>query len=107
MTINITHRGIELTPAIKTYVEEKMASLNKYAAGIRHMDVEVGMTNRHHQKGDVFECRAVIQIDGDVMRIEKDAADLYKSIDKVRDHLRVELVKHKEKNRTITIGGRR
>ncbi|MDO8584189.1 MAG: ribosome-associated translation inhibitor RaiA [bacterium] len=97
MTLNITHRGIELTPAIKAYVEEKMASLEKYSADIRHADVEVGMTNKHHQKGDIFECRVVLQVEGDVMRIEREAEDLYKSIDKVRDHLRVELVSRKER----------
>lgn len=91
MTINIHARGIELTPAIKQYAEEKMSSLEKYLDSIRHMDVEVGRAAGHSQKGDVFECKAVVQIGGEVMKIERDAEDLYKAIDKVKDHLRVEL----------------
>lgn len=97
MTLNITQHGMELTPAIKQYVEEKMESLQKYFDSIRHMDVEVGLANGHHQKGNVFECKVVVQVGSDVMRIEKDADDLYKAVDKVRDHLRVELTDWKNK----------
>ncbi|MCK9361130.1 ribosome-associated translation inhibitor RaiA [Patescibacteria group bacterium] len=91
MTINIHARGIELTPAIKQYTEEKMQSVEKYLESIQHMDVEVGRADGHKHKGDVYECKVVVQIGGEVMKIERDAEDLYKAIDKVRDHLRVEL----------------
>ena len=91
MTINISYRGVESTPAIQAYVEEKMQSLDKFSPEIRLIDVEVGLLNQHHQKGKIFECRAVMQLNSDVVRIEKDAEDLYKAIDKVRDHLRVNL----------------
>ena len=97
MTLNITQHGMELTPAIKQYVEEKMESLLKYFDSIRHMDVEVGIANGHSQKGDVYQCKVVVQVGGDVFRIEKDAEDLYKAIDKVKDHLRVELTDWKQK----------
>jgi putative sigma-54 modulation protein len=91
MTINIHARGIELTPAIKQYAEEKMQSLEKYLESIQHMDVEVGRADGHQHKGDVYECKVVAQIGGEVMKIERDAEDLYKAIDKVKDHLRVEI----------------
>lgn len=97
MLITIKHKGMELTPAIRQYVEEKMQSLEKYFNGVWQIDVEVGYANHHHQKGNIYECKAVIQVAGEVMRIEKDAEDLYKAIDKVRDHLRVDLTKWKEK----------
>lgn len=88
MTINITHRGVELTPAIRLYAEEKMLALQKYFEGILHIDVEIGKTTRHHRKGDVFFCVGRVQVPGNVIRIEKDEEDLYKAIDKVKDHLR-------------------
>ena len=97
MTLNIRHHGMELTPVIRLYVEEKMTSLEKYFDSIRHMDVEVGLANHHHQKGNIFECKAVVQIGGDVLKVEKEAEDLYKTIDKVRDHLRVVLTDYKGK----------
>ena len=91
MTLNITHHGIELTPAIKQYVEEKMQSLEKYFESIRHIDVEVGLSNHHHRKGNIFACKAAVQVGSEIMRMEKEAEDLYKAVDKVRDHLRAEL----------------
>ncbi|MBM3204938.1 ribosome-associated translation inhibitor RaiA [Candidatus Uhrbacteria bacterium] len=97
MTINIVHHGMEITPAIRGYVEEKMESLEKYAGDIQHVDVEVGRSTNHHQKGDVFECKAVMSVGGRVIRIQKEEQDLYKAIDKVRDHLRAELSDAKER----------
>jgi putative sigma-54 modulation protein len=97
MTLNISHRGLEMTPAIHDYVEEKMLSLEKYFDNIRHMDVEVGLTTHHHQKGDIFFCKVVMQIDGDVERIEKETDDLYKAVDEVKDALRIQLTELKRK----------
>lgn len=104
MTINIIHHNIELTPAIKRYTEEKMQSLLKYFDSITHIDVELGIKNHHHKKGKIYECKAVVQIAGDVMKLEKDADDQYKAIDKVKDHLRVELTKLKGKLQDRDVG---
>lgn len=97
MTINISHRGFELTQAIKDFVEEKMQSLTKYADTIQHMDVEVGLTSGHHNKGAIYACKVVLQMDGKAMTFAREEEDLYKAIDKVRDHLRVELTDWKRK----------
>ena len=91
MTLNISHRGIDLTQAIHQYVEEKMQSLGKYSQDIEHIDVEVGLTSGHHQKGKIYQCKANVQASGKMIHLEKEAEDLYKAIDKVRDHLRAEL----------------
>lgn len=99
MTINITHRGLELTPAITEHIHEKMTSLAKYEDHLDHLDIEVGMTSHHHQKGDIFFCKVGASVHGDVIRLEKEEQDLYKAIDKVKDHLRVELADRKERIR--------
>lgn len=101
MTINIVHQKIELTSAIRAFAEEKMRSLEKYGDSVQHIDIEVGRSNGHQQKGDVFFCKAIVQLPGHTMRVERDAEDLYKAIDKVRDHLRVEVAdwKHAQTDR--------
>lgn len=92
MTLNIKHRQIELTEAIKAYVISKMDALTKYANLIRHTDVEVGKGSAHHKNGDVFLCKAVFElVNGKVLRIDRESSDLYKAIDKVHDHARQEL----------------
>ncbi len=97
MTINIRAVGIDLTPAIRSYVEEKFQTLEKYTDLIQFIEVDLGRDTNHHQKGDVYMCSAVIQIPGDVLKIEKHEEDLYKAIDKVKDHFRDALVQIKEK----------
>src|SRR6185369_1315124 len=97
MTINIRAHDMELTPAIRDYAEEKMQSLEKFHDSIRHIDIEVGRAGGHHHKGDVYECKVNVQIGGKVMQVDREAEDLYKAIDKVRDHMRVELTEWKRK----------
>ncbi len=96
MTTTITAKQIELTPAIRQYAEEKMGTLLKYLDSIRHIDVELGRDTNRHQKGDVYVCKANVQIGSKVMQVEREEDDLYKAIDKVRDHLRVELADWKK-----------
>ena len=86
---------MELTQAIRDYAEEKMQSLEKFMDSIRHIDIEVGRAGGHHHKGDVYECKVNVQIGGKVMQVDREAEDLYKAIDKVRDHMRVELTEWK------------
>lgn len=97
MTINIRATGMELTPAIRQYVEDKMNSLEKYAHDIMQMDVTVGMDTNHHNKGEIYSCASNVEVKGDMLRVERNAEDLYKAIDKVRDHLRELLAQRKEK----------
>ncbi len=97
MTINIRAQGMELTDAIRSYTEDKMSSLEKYTREILVTDVVVGKETSHHHKGDIFKCSAVLQIPGDVLKVEREEDDLYKAIDKVRDHLRETLAQRKER----------
>lgn len=99
MTINIRATGMELTPAIRQYVEEKFAMLEKYDSRILIVDVDLNMDTHHHQKGEIYSCSATMQVPGDVLRVEKHEEDLYKAIDKVKDHLREILTERKEKLR--------
>jgi len=98
MVINIRAVHIELTQAIREYVEEKMNSLSKYDDGILLIDVDLGKDTNHHQKGDVFSCSAKVEVTGDLIVVEKTTETLYKAIDKVRDHLREMLAERKDKN---------
>ena len=99
MVINIHATGIELTEALKKYVEEKMTGLEKFFSNIQTMDIDIGLRNHHHQKGEIYYAECNVGIPNKLVRVEKDAVDLYKAIDKVRDHLKVELQDAKGKLR--------
>lgn len=97
MNINIRAIGMELTPAIRQYAEEKFTSLEKFANDIMQIDVDLGKATNHHNKGKIMHCAVVMQLKGEVIKIEREAEDLYKAIDKVKDHLRETLAQKKEK----------
>ena len=99
MTINVKAKGIEMTPSIHEFSEEKAQSLDKYADNIKHVDVEVGKQSDNNHLGDVFFCKMIVDVNGHVIVVERESDDLYKAIDKVRDHLRVEITDWKEKQR--------
>lgn len=99
MNINIRGTNIELTEALKNYAEEKIGELQKYFENIRQADIDIGLRSHHHHKGDIFYAEVNLHVPGELVRVVKEEADLYKAIDKVKDHLKVDLQKRKEKMR--------
>lgn len=99
MNINIHGTGMELTEAIKNYAEEKIQSLTKFFDNIQSADIDVGMQSHHHTKGKIYYAEVNLDVPGKVIRVVKESEDLYKAIDKVRDHLKEELDHMKEKMR--------
>lgn len=97
MQINITGKGIDLTEAIKDYVNKKFEGLDKFYDRIIRANVSVGMETKHHVKGQVFVCECKLEIPGNDVFASKNEKVLYKAIDKVRDYLEGELKKHKAK----------
>ena len=97
MTITIRATNMEMTETIRAYAEEKFMSLEKFFDNIQTIDIDMGVNSNHHQKGNIFYTVANVTIPGKLLRVERDSEDLYKSIGKVKDHLRVELHDMKEK----------
>lgn len=99
MVTNIHASNIELTPVLKDYAEKKVESLTKFFPNIIQADIDIGMNSHHHNKGKIFYAEVNLHLEGDLVRVVKEEEDLYKAIDKVKDHLKVELEKRKEKLR--------
>ncbi|GMU25473.1 ribosome-associated translation inhibitor RaiA [Patescibacteria group bacterium] len=99
MYINIQPKSMELTDAVKSYCEEKFHMLEKYYDHIEEINCELGMTSRKHNKGSIYTCTGHLFVPGKDFYVEKQEEDLYKAIDKVKDHLQEMLVDWKEKKR--------
>ena len=99
MRINIKATKIELTQEIKDYVQEKMDMLEKYLGDIQvlHCDVEVGMSVGGQNKGKIYRAEANLEVLGNLLRVEKTEKELFKAIDKVKDHLTRSIKRYKEK----------
>ena len=112
MKINIKATNFELTPAIKEYIEEKIGGLEKF---IHNPDdsvqawVEVGLTTRHHQKGDIYRAEIQIRLPRveNGIRTESEQEDLYTAIDDARNEMKLELLKVKGKKRSLALRGAR
>ena len=89
MKINIKATGIQLTPAISSYVEKKVGSLEKYVSGVPEVmaQVEVGKSTQHHKTGNVFRAEVHLIGPGLDQYAFEETPDLYASIDKVKDEI--------------------
>lgn len=101
MQIKIKATQIELTDSIRNYIQEKMDMLDKYLGDIvvTNCDFEIEKTKSNQNKGKIFRAEANLSVPGEMIRVEKTANDLYKSIDKVKDHLPRSIKRYKEKRR--------
>ena len=99
MKIKIKATKFELTDAIRNYIETKMGMIEKYLGDIKaiNCDFEVEKAVGGQHKGDIFRAEINLQVPRQILRIEKTEKDLYKAIDKVKDHLELIIKKYKEK----------
>lgn len=102
MKINIKATNLDLTSALKEYIEEKIGALAKFVKrwdleGVVEIWLEVGRTTKHHNKGDVFRAEADVRLPGKILRAEEADSDVRVAVDRVRDKLKKEIEKYKAK----------
>ncbi|MCE9628826.1 MAG: ribosome-associated translation inhibitor RaiA [Candidatus Vogelbacteria bacterium] len=111
MRLNIKATGMELTGALRQYVENKVGYLEKFvnpndASAIA--EVEISKVSNHHKSGDIFRAEINLTRAGTkLVREEVTDEDMYAAIDMVKDAL-IETLSS-EANKKITLfrkGGR-
>jgi ribosomal subunit interface protein len=101
MQLTIKTRDLDLTPALKEWIDEKIGSLDKFMTRFEEQgdvlcEVEVSRASKHHHKGDVFYAEAQIMLPGRRIRATHQDFDARVALDKVRDTLHREILKYKE-----------
>jgi len=103
MIINIKTTNLKLTPAIESYINQKIErDLSKFIKrldekGAAELFVEIARTTRHHRQGDIFRAEANLRLPGKVLRAEAEEWDIRVVIDQVKDKLQREIKKYKER----------
>lgn len=93
MKFNIHGNKIDVTPAIKSYIEEKIGRLDKYLENPEGVTASVVIkVTGNEQKVEV-----TIPIQKIILRGEEAHKDLYASIDKVSDKMERQIRKNKTK----------
>ncbi len=93
MKYNIRGQRMEVTDALREYVEKKLSRLDKYFETPPQSDVNVTLSvTKGHQAVEVM-----IPLPGAMLRAEEKRDDMYASIDFVVDKLERQIRKHKTK----------
>lgn len=89
----ITHGNIRLTPALRTFVEqkaEKLMRLTKTLGNDVLIRIELGRTTEHHRKGKIFRAEINCDIPGirvGVLRAEVEHWDLRTAFEQAVEEL--------------------
>lgn len=102
MRIIIEAIRIEVTPALKTFIDRKLEPLGKFVKKFEKEDeaeffLEISRTTKHHHKGLVFRAEANLKIGGTMLRAEANAENARTAIDALKDELKQEVLRFKEK----------
>lgn len=91
MQINLTGRHIEITEALKDYVDSKFSKLERHFENINNVHVILNV----EKLKQIAEAKVNLN-GGEVFAISEDA-NMYAAIDQLIDKLDRQVIKHKEK----------
>ncbi|HSH50022.1 MAG TPA: ribosome-associated translation inhibitor RaiA [Halomonas sp.] len=91
MQVNITGHQMELTDALRGYVQEKLARLERHYDNITNVQVTLSVEKERQQAS------CTLYAAGADIHAEATDTDMYAAIDALADRLDRQLVKHKEK----------
>ncbi|WP_018873125.1 ribosome hibernation-promoting factor, HPF/YfiA family [Thioalkalivibrio sp. ALJ16] len=94
MQINLTGHHVDLTDALRDYVNEKFAKLERHFDKV--IDVHVVLTHERNQTQH-NKAEANLQVSGNHIHAEASHEDMYAAIDGLIDKVDRQLIKHKEK----------
>jgi putative sigma-54 modulation protein len=110
MNTQIKASNMELTEAIKEYVEKRLGTLDKFIRGQEgnsQMDVEVGKTTNHHKNGDVYKAEISLDANGKHFYAISEKEDLYSAVDDVKSEIERQLIETKDRDDTLFRRGAR
>lgn len=98
MSINVTGREVEITPALHDYVVSKLGRFTERFDEVADISVTLSVEKLKHKAG------ALVSVPGNDIFVETESDDMYASIDSLVDKLDRQLVKRKEKNESYHAG---
>lgn len=92
MNIIVNGRHLEVTPALKSYAEEKVGKFGRYLPEITEAVVTLSIEKKYRHKAEVL-----MRVNGMLIQAEGVTGEIYASIDEVSEKLDRQLKKYKEK----------
>ena len=91
MNLHLTGHHVEITPAIRDYVTQKLTRINRHFDHV--IDVNVVMTVEKLDQ----RIEANVHLSGKDIHVQASDADMYAAIDGLIDKLDRQVLKHKER----------
>jgi len=96
MRLAINGRNIDITQALKDYVEEKIGRITKHYDHIINIEVTLGVTKNRSVHDNHF-AEATVFLNGAKIHVHEVAESMYACIDIIADKLDRQVKKHKDK----------
>lgn len=96
MRIALNGRNIDITPALREYVEEKIGRIVNHYDQIQSLEVTLSV-NKNPSVALNHTAEVSCLLNGAKLHVEETAETMYASIDLVADILNRQVIKHKEK----------
>ena len=91
MQINISGHHVEITPALRDYVNEKLTRIERHFENITDINCVLTVEKLEHK------AEATINVSGNSLHAHSVEDDMYAAIDSLTDKLDRQVRKHKEK----------
>jgi len=110
INFDIKTTNIEMTDAISNFLGKRLKKLEKFVPqddSSAMGQVEIGVTTRGQQSGDIFRCEINLHFAGAQFRNVAETGDLYSAISEARDQTITDVQRHREKKETLYRRGAR
>jgi putative sigma-54 modulation protein len=91
MDVLITGRHLEVTPALRSYVENRAKKIEKYTTKATQVIFTLKVEKYRHL------AEVILKVNGSVLQSEEETDAMYTSVDKAMTKVEIQLKKHKEK----------
>lgn len=110
MNIQTTANNLDLTPDIQSYLQKRLAVLDKFLKEDKETNAHVILSkeSNHHRNGDIFSAEITMHVKGKPMFAKSEQESLFAAIDIMKDEIARSLKQNKNKKDTlIRKGGRK
>ena len=101
MNFIINGRHLEITPALRSYAEEKIGRFDKYISNITDAVVTLSVEKYRHK------AEVLLKVNGVQIQAEGKTGEVYSAIDQVVEKLEKQVVKYKEKQHDYRKGDKK
>lgn len=97
MNVIVSGKGVDISPSMRTFIEDRMRRLVRYWSHIAQANVEVAMSH-HHKHGEICMVYVRLVTPGNDVRASSTASEFHEAIDNVMHRLERLVIKAKERH---------